>query len=180
MLMDLVERKPGLLLSTPMVPTRPMWSPDSRKIMYSTVDSMIAVLDIETREQDTLWRGTKPAWSPDGQWVAYYDRVPIFVRNVATGEKRLIAARWNLNVARGGPVFLVHEGGEELVWSPDSRYLLYNARASYDIQGTGTEYMITRISDGATTRRTGENYVPWGACWFEWVAPGEGAGNVTK
>lgn len=166
MVMDMDEKEPFLLLGEPILSGRPSWSIDSKRLMFASLDSLVVVMDIETGEQDTLWEGTLPSWSPDGSWVAYYDKVLVYISNLATGEVRLAAPRWNLRRSRGGPVYLIHSEGEELVWSPDSRYLLYYARLLAELAG-GADYMVVRISDKATLGLTGTGHVPTGACWFE-------------
>lgn len=167
MVMDMQKEEPYLVFPTVISSSRPSWSPDSKKLMFASVDGLVMILEVKTGRLDTLWEGTLPSWSPDGGWVAYYNEGQVFVRNLKTEQAKLAAPRWNLRTSRGGPVRLVHDEGEELVWSPDSKYLLYNARRIEDIMGTGTDYMIVRISDGATMRRSWTTYVPTGACWFE-------------
>jgi WD40 repeat protein len=168
MLLDLREMKPLSLPPVTVLSNRPVWSPDSRKVMFTSLDSLIMVLDIATLKTDTLWRGNWPSWSPDGRWVAYYRGGRPWLADIQTSEVRPLIPRVILRRSRGGPVhtFLYNFDEHELVWSPDSKYVLCTARAFYDIMGTGTDYMIVRISDGATIRRTRENWVTAGACWF--------------
>lgn len=168
MLMDMETKRTRVLFPTAVLSSRPSWSPDSKRLMFSSVDSLIMVLEVATGRQDTLlWKGTKPSWSPDGHWVAYYCGGRIHIADMAARQKDIVIPRWNLRRRKGGPVRLILDEGEELVWSPDSKYLLYNARSFAGIMGTGTDYMIVRISDGATMRRSWTMYGPTGACWFE-------------
>jgi dipeptidyl aminopeptidase/acylaminoacyl peptidase len=66
---------------------------------------------------------TAPAFSPDGKWMAWRamtrpgfeaDRYRIMVRNLATGEEREVAPKWD-------------RSPESLVWSADGRTLYANA-----------------------------------------------------
>lgn len=145
----------------------PSWSPDSKRVMFGSLDSLVVILHIESGQQDTLWKGSRPSWSPDGEWVAYYDKMLVYIKSLMTGQKRLLTPKWSLRKTWRGPVYLMRGEGEELVWSPDSRYLLYYARAFLDITGNGADYMVVRISDNATLGLTGTGHVPTGACWFE-------------
>jgi eukaryotic-like serine/threonine-protein kinase len=65
----------------------------------------------------------QPIWSPDSQWIAFrvLDRpkIRIYMRNPASGEKRLICADC------GGPTD----------WSPDQRYILYEPGATIAFVG---------------------------------------------
>jgi len=81
----------------------PLWSPDSKKMVYTDTDLKVWVLDVATGSAkiigDDPWmvpqRTLNPTWSPDSKWVAFASRLKslyraIFVVNVETGEKKQI------------------------------------------------------------------------------------------
>ena len=87
-------------------PTRyysPVWSPDSRKLLYTDTNLNVWVLDVASGAAKTVgrdpWmvpqRTLAPSWSPDSRWVAFATRLDtlyraIVVVNVETGERRQI------------------------------------------------------------------------------------------
>lgn len=50
---------------------QPVWSPDSRRIVVSTVSGRLRSVDILNRRVHELDAGTTPAWSPDGDTIIY-------------------------------------------------------------------------------------------------------------
>ena len=87
-------------------PTRyyaPVWSPDSKKLLYTDTNLGVWVLDVATGTARTVgrdpWmvpsRTLAPSWSPDSRWVAFATRLDtlyraIVVANVETGQQRQI------------------------------------------------------------------------------------------
>ena len=81
----------------------PVWSPDSKKLLYTDTNLNVWVMDIATGQAKIVgndpWmvpqRTLAPSWSPDSKWVAFASRLntlyrAIVVANVETGEKRQI------------------------------------------------------------------------------------------
>ncbi len=81
----------------------PVWSPDSRKIVYTDTNLKVWVLDVASGQTKIVgndpWmvpqRTLNPVWSPDSKWVAYASRLQslyhaIFVSNVETGETKQV------------------------------------------------------------------------------------------
>jgi tricorn protease len=81
----------------------PVWSPDSKKLLYTDTNLNVWVMDIATGQSkivgDDPWmvpeRTLAPSWSPDSKWVAFASRLntlyrAIVVSNVETGEKKQI------------------------------------------------------------------------------------------
>ena len=81
----------------------PVWSPDSKKLLYTDTNLNVWVMDIATGQAKTIgndpWmvpqRTLAPSWSPDSKWVAFASRLntlyrAIVVANVETGEKHQI------------------------------------------------------------------------------------------
>ncbi|MDP2055718.1 MAG: PDZ domain-containing protein, partial [Acidobacteriota bacterium] len=78
----------------------PVWSPDSKKLLYTDTNLNVWVMDIATGQAKIVgndpWmvpqRTLAPTWSPDSKWVAFASRLntlyrAIVVTNVETGVK---------------------------------------------------------------------------------------------
>lgn len=135
------------------------WSPDGKKLGYSPLDktdSSLAVLDLKTGETETLLKVSKAdppkenkeskddglyrmqitsvQWSPDGEKIAYvrhpFDREKVrqlHVLNLKTGKHRLVSSE----KAQVQP---------SIVWSKDSKRLLYSALVDYKFYYDETVY----------------------------------------
>jgi tricorn protease len=81
----------------------PVWSPDSKKLLYTDTNLNVWVMDIATGQSKTIgndpWmvpqRTLAPSWSPDSKWVAFATRLntlyrAIVVANVETGERQQV------------------------------------------------------------------------------------------
>jgi len=81
----------------------PVWSPDSKKLLYTDTNLNVWVMDIATGQAKTIgndpWmvpnRTLAPSWSPDSKFVAFATRLntlyrAIVVANVETGEKQQV------------------------------------------------------------------------------------------
>lgn len=138
------------------------WSPDGKKLGYSPLDknnSSLAILDMKTGETETLLKVSKAEppkedkenkenkndglyrmqiatvqWSPDGEKIAYirhpFDQGKVRqlrVLNLKTGEDRSISSE----KAQVQP---------SIVWSKDSKRLLYSALVDYKFYYDETVY----------------------------------------
>jgi tricorn protease len=82
--------------------TRPLWSPDSRRLAFSDQTGAITLYDVATsrltRADVEPWaEPTELAWSPDGTWLAYtrtgHNRLTAIWRyEAATGERRQLTS----------------------------------------------------------------------------------------
>jgi tricorn protease len=81
----------------------PVWSPDSKKLMYTDTNLNVWVMDVASGQSKIVgndpWmvpqRTLSPTWSPDSRWVAFASRLntlyrAIVVANVETGEKKQV------------------------------------------------------------------------------------------
>ena len=112
---------PNRITRTRGAETTPSWSPTGDRLVYSSDDRGSPQLFISSSsgvsEMDHLVTGnsycTKPDWSPDGKLIAFTTRVggqfQIGVYNVASRTAQLITTT----------------GGEDPVWTRDSRHLVY-------------------------------------------------------
>jgi tricorn protease len=101
--------------------TRPVWSPDGRRITYQHGPGTLAVIDADGKNRRILhegWDSPDAVWSPDSRWLAYaVAGGPSYSRNIwlvpaAGGEP--------VNVSQHpdhdwGPVF--NETGTMLAWT---------------------------------------------------------------
>ncbi len=112
---------PNRITRTRGAETSPSWSPTGDRLVYSSDDRGSPQLFISNAqsisEMDHLVTGnsycTKPDWSPDGKLIAFTTRIggqfQIGVFDVASRTGKLITSA----------------GGEDPVWTRDSRHLIY-------------------------------------------------------
>ncbi len=50
----------------------PVWSPDSRKLLYSSLDAKMKVYDLDNGETYSLGKGFSPSWSYDSHLIIFY------------------------------------------------------------------------------------------------------------
>jgi Tol biopolymer transport system component len=64
----------------------PRWSPDSKKILFSTLDGCIVVVEIETGRTYELGKGLAPQWAPDSIFICYHLLEVEELRRVVSSE----------------------------------------------------------------------------------------------
>ncbi|HWQ14939.1 MAG TPA: S41 family peptidase [Roseiflexaceae bacterium] len=109
--------------STPYRERDVAWSPDSRRLVYTSDrhgDAEVYQYDFAARRETRLTTSSRrkeaPLYSPDGAWIAYArgdDEIRLI--HAESGEDRPFA--------RGNFVY-----GASFAWSPDSRWLAYTMR----------------------------------------------------
>lgn len=94
--------------------TGQLFSPDGSRLLYVDSEKNIMVYDIERQKPvNTGIKGYSPSWSPDGQYIAYQGSDGnCYTMNSDGSRKELL---WN---TRG------FKGKIDLVWSPDSQYVM--------------------------------------------------------
>lgn len=101
----------------------PCWSPDSRTICYATKMSGRRVLATIPASGGTPRRlptsgvanPSEPDWSPDGKWIAFTSQMRNFEICV---------------VPAGGGEVKLYVSGEDPVWAPNSRTLIFTRRSA--------------------------------------------------
>lgn len=141
--------------------TSQCWSPDGQQLVYHVLDreptpwsqknskkkeppnpGTVFIYDIEQKKRQELGRGQDATWSPDGNWIAYWNAGAAW-RIKPTGEA-------------SQRLFKRKEPESPLVWSPDSRLVLYfhccylapSLRCMCDV---GRDY-VRRLSDHSEIR----------------------------
>ncbi len=114
----------------------PVWSPDSRKLLWADKKLRLQWVDVDTLEvvlvdQATAWEIADYTWSPDSQWVAWtrpeerqFPRVYLY--SVAHRERRAVTDGW---FASTEPAF-----------SSDGKYLFFVSNRSFAPRYSQTEW----------------------------------------
>jgi TolB protein len=114
--------------------TSPSWSPDGSQLVFCSDDRGTPQLYISTSQGSGDWDHlvtgnsycTKPDWSPDGKLIAFTSRVggqfQIGVYDMATRTAKLVTM----------------SGGEDPVWTRDSRHLVYANNGHLSLLDTAT------------------------------------------
>jgi Tol biopolymer transport system component/C-terminal processing protease CtpA/Prc len=105
----------------------PRFSPDGKSLAFLRGGTELHVLDLASKQDRVLAKArfnlppltddSPLAWSTDSRWIAYLDIGGKSFRNV-----------WIASVPEGTPhqvSFLANTEGDNLVWSPDGKYLLF-------------------------------------------------------
>jgi Tol biopolymer transport system component len=116
----------------------PSWSPDSKQIVYSSLDGYITVINIDDLKTKKLIQGDAPSWSPDGKTIVYREGISYFreLPDKETTEYYIEGHKYfaieptgenNRFIFDGKP--RIWEVGDNafspVVWSPDSKYILF-------------------------------------------------------
>lgn len=113
-----------------------VWSPDSRKILWSDKKMRLQYVNIETKEVKLVdtsqyWEFNQFCWSPDSRWIAYMTQLPnnfgkIMLFNTETGKKYPVTDDWYTS---NSPVF-----------SNDGKYLLFASGRDFNPIYSETEW----------------------------------------
>lgn len=168
------------------LPQSPTLSPDGKSVAFALkrteakanrYTSNIHVVPTRGGRIRQLTRGhrmnTAPAWSPNGRWIAFvsnrHDKSQVWLLPTEGGEAK------QLTDLEGGPI-------RELIWSPDSRALLFGHRIQEKKdpkkrKKEATYKHITRLR----YKLDGDGYYPEKQWWHLWTVsvPGGRTRQVT-
>ncbi len=115
----------------------PIWSPDSKKLLWSDKMGKLSYVDIDTKEVTTVvedskdWEIRDYTWSPDSKWIAY--TLPrnrgvsrIYVYNLETKEAKPVTDEW---YNAGSPEF-----------DPEGKYLYFTSSRDFNPIYSWTEW----------------------------------------
>ena len=113
-----------------------LWSPDSRKLLWSDKKLRLQYVDVASGEvtqvaQAKVWEITEFDWSPDSQWIAYAQQEEnkmqaIYLYSAAKKEKYAVTDGW---FDSGGPAF-----------SSDGKYLFLVSDRTFNPTYGQTEF----------------------------------------
>lgn len=110
--LSLNNRKVSLATTTVVGPYKPTWSPDGRKIAFTSVDNNIFVLNNGNLSM-IIRNGVAPIWSPKGNDILYRANYFVYLFDLYSKDKRLIVAN------------LGFDDVKDYAWSPDGKYVIY-------------------------------------------------------
>ncbi len=114
----------------------PVWSPDSKMLMWSDKKLRLNYLDIETKKVKQIakaedWEIRSYCWSPDNRWIAYVlprnrATTKIFIYSLVSEESQAVTDDW---YDAGDPEF-----------SSDGKYLFFSSSRDFDPIYSHTEW----------------------------------------
>ncbi len=149
------------------IDTSPTWSPDGKKIAFTsdrsgTGSPQIYILDVDKGDAGGVKRisfgstyNDNPAWSPDGDKIAYTSRV---------GRQFQIKV-YDLNTHKSEQFTVESGSNEQPAWSPDGRFIVYRNRDG------GKEQIFIKSLQGGKPRQLsfadGGGYSPAWSPYFK-------------
>ncbi len=134
---------------------KPCWSPDGRKLAYSsdkTGNRDLFVIDVATRAVRQLTSHSAdddaPAWSPDGAWIAFQSNRD---SNLDLALNNNVWDLWKMPAAGGTATRLTRFRGENPAWSPDGKWIAYDRYSSGYADGEHNLFVVA--SDGSGVPR---------------------------
>jgi tricorn protease len=106
----------------------PVWSPDSRKLLYADKDLKLYYVDIEEKkinliDSSLLWKIREYSWSPDSKWVTYVKLADnkmysVFLYSLEKGEVLKVTEDFTYD--------------REPVFDPEGKYLYFLSRRDFN------------------------------------------------
>lgn len=129
----------------------PDWSPDGKRIVYTTNDGLfITNRDGTGNVQVGKSRGGEPSWSSDGERIIFFSSCNLFVVNIdGSNERELSYEKGEFDICSWSPD-----------WSPDGKRVVFLGMMSINnIYGhINNEDLFIVNTDGSGLRRITENY----------------------
>ncbi len=115
----------------------PIWSPDSKKLLWSDKMGRLSFVDIETKKVTTVvedskdWEIRDYTWSPDSRWIAYtlphnHSMSQIMVYSVENKQTKPVTSSW---YSAGDPEF-----------DPEGKYLYFTSSRDFHPIYSWTEW----------------------------------------
>lgn len=114
----------------------PVWSPDSKKLLWSDKKLRLNYIDIESKKVTTVvtaedWEIRSYKWSPDNNWITYVlpirnETSKVYVYNLKTKESVAVTDEWYNS---GNPSF-----------SSDGKYLFFSSSRDFNPIYSNTEW----------------------------------------
>ncbi|MBR6830880.1 MAG: PD40 domain-containing protein, partial [Tidjanibacter sp.] len=117
---------------------RLMWSPDSKKVLYTDRKNRIVEVDVASKSKQTIMTGGSEFgsvdYSPDSQWITYTKTQPnnmsvVYVYNLKTKKEYPVTERW---YDSSSPVF-----------SADGKYIIFTSARDFNPVYSQTEWNHT-------------------------------------
>jgi Tol biopolymer transport system component len=128
----------------------PIWSPDSKRLVVSTLSGFLKTIDVPDRAVHDLDEGSSPSWSPDGTEVLYTRTERIETVRVTRSDL------YHISHDGQGRARLMLDSGELAVGgrlSPDGRKVIYVSLVDGRIYQANRS-QTARMTAGAETIRT--------------------------
>jgi len=116
--------------------------------------NVLRIFDLETKQSSALTRGEAPAWSPDGNWITFHRRNASLHIIRPDGSDLRTLGRVELPVGFSGWIGFP-PGFYRMVWSPDSKGLVYEHWAYGGLNTTYHELFYRALDGGEPERLTG-------------------------
>ena len=131
---------------------KPAWSPDGRKLAYSSDKAGnrdLWVLDLASRKAEALTVHSAdddaPAWSPDGRWIAFQSNRD---SNLDLALNNNVWDVWRMPAAGGTATRVTRFRGENPSWAPDGKWIAYDRYASGYADGEHNIFLIAPDGSG--------------------------------
>ena len=113
-----------------------IWSPDSKKVLYTDRKNRIVEVDVATKAKKELLRNPegefyRVAYSPDSHWLTYTksganNMSVVYIYNIASGKEYPVTEKW---YDSSSPIF-----------SSDGKYLIFNSDRDFNPIYSQTEW----------------------------------------
>jgi tricorn protease len=118
---------------------QPLWSPDSKKIMWSDRKQILHFVDLDTKivtdvDMDSIFEIREYAWSPDSKWIAYS-------RNSDNRFQQIFL--YSLDQKKSYPVTDNWYNSAEGTFSADGKYLFFVSSRDFNPEFSNIEATIS-------------------------------------
>lgn len=135
---------------------KPSWALDNKSLYISTYGGVMLQIDTSGNIIDTIGSGYCPTLSPCGSKMAYLKGRSIYIVDLASNKKKLIASKFSKYIPQ--KAFRI-----SLTWSPDSKYILYQGQDLFSyLTGWASQFVIIP-ADGKGAPRVIKDCTAYGA-----------------